>query len=60
MWAASGELVFTGCDHLDALFDNIGIYFWPSTVTPFEGPFDYPFIPPGDPLPASYDRMPAP
>lgn len=60
LWAASGELVFTDCNHFDALFDNIGAYFWGTGFTPFDDPFHFPFIPPGDPLPGSYDRMPAP
>jgi hypothetical protein len=60
LWASSGEVVFTDCDHFDALFDNIGAYFWAPGITPFVDPFDVPLIPPGDPLPASYDRMPAP
>jgi hypothetical protein len=60
LWASEGELVFTGCDHFDAVFDNIGVYLWAPGITPFVTPYDIPFIPPGDPLTAAYDRMPLP
>ena len=60
LWAVEGEMAFSGCDHIDFLFDSIGAYLWGTEFTPFVDPFAIPFIPPGDPLPASYDRMPSP
>ena len=60
LWAVEGEVVFSGCDHIDVLFDSIGAYLWGTEFTPFVDPFDILFIPPEEPMPASYDRMPSP
>ena len=61
MWASTGEVVFTDCNHFDAQFDVIGAYYWGTEFTPFVTPFDVTLVaPPDDPVPSAYDRMPRP
>jgi len=57
--AAQGEVAFTSCHHFDFTIDLLGFYVWRPGIVPFVEPFDVPYVPPGSPLIAAYDRMPS-